>query len=275
MEENNLFEIVSKLKESRKYKNICDETLYRMAEWALERHKNPKQAIKTAKRKLHQVYGAYFGQINMAAIEKLIDDLPPCNEDELLRDACKQILQCHSSTRERFPETGNLYYNLFQKVGQPSKIIDLACGLNPFTWPWMDLKSDTIYHAIDIDYRLVFYINKFFSHMGIAGSALCHDILTSTPKTESDVVFLLKALPGIEQQKKGSSIKLLKALRTHYIVVSFPIKSLGSREKGMQQYYGNFMDQLINELDSPVEIMNLSNEVFYIIDVQSRSNIGS
>ncbi len=268
MEENNLFEIVNKLKESRKYKNICDDTLYRMAEWALKRHKNPKQAIKAAKRKLHQVYGAFFEQINMAAIEMLVDDLPPCREDKLLRDACKQILQCHSSTRERLPVTENLFYDLFQRIGRPNIIIDLACGLNPFAWPWMDLKSDTIYHAIDIDCRLIFYINKFFSHLGIAESAICHDILTSTPKVESDVVFLFKALPGIEQQKRGSSIRLLKALRTHYIVVSFPVKSLGSREKGMQQYYGNFMDRLLNELDSPVEIMSFSNEIFYIIDMK-------
>ncbi len=266
MEPYALLEIVSRLKESGKYRNICSDTLYRMAGWALKRNKSPKQAIKAAKRKLHQVYGAYFKQMNMATIEALVDGLPPRSEDGRLRDTCRQLLRCHSSTRERLPVMEKVFCDLFQKTGRPKAIVDLACGLNPFAWPWMNLEPDTRYHAMDIDCRMIGHINTFFSHLGMPQSAVCHDILTSVPSVKSDVVFLFKALPVIEQQERGRSLKLLKDLQTHTIVVSFPTKSLGSREKGMQQHYGDFMNRLIEELDTSVRIMDVPNEVFYIID---------
>ena len=266
MEEASLHALAHKLKESRKYRGICEDTLYRVSAWALERHPNPKQATKAAKRKLHQIYGAFCGQIKTETIERLLSDLPSWRDGALLRDACKRILQCHASTQERLPVMEALFSELFRRTGRPKRIMDLACGLNPFAWPWMGLGLDTVYHAVDIDCRLISHINGFFAHMGITGSAVCEDILTSIPSVESDVVLLLKALPGLEQQDKGSSIKLLEGLQTRHIAVSFPVKSLGSREKGMQQHYGHFMEQLVDGLDASVEMTRFSNEALYIID---------
>jgi len=261
-------EVVGRLRESRKYRDLCGDTLYRMAGWALERNKDPKQAVKLAKRKLHQVYGAYVEQMDGSTIEALVDALPRDSEGGALRNVCREILQCHSSTRERLPEMDRLFSDLFQRTGRPSTIADIACGLNPFAWPWMHLRSDARYHAMDIDRRLVANVNRFFSRVGIAECATCHDILVSTPAVESDVVFLFKTLPVVEQQEKGRSLRLLEELRTDHVVASFPVESLGGRKKGMRRTYGDFMDALLDRLDVSAEMMALSNEVFYVIDMR-------
>ena len=259
--------VVGKLRESAKYRNVCFDTLYRVAGWSLERHENPKQAIKAAKRKLHQVYGAYLDQMNMATLASLVGDLPPASEDELLRDTCRRLLRCHSSTRERLAVTGKVYGDLWEATGRPRTILDLACGVNPFAWPWMNLEPSTRYCAIDMDHRLISHINTFFSHLGMAEDAACQDILTSTPRLKADAVLLFKALPVLEQQEKGSSIKLLEALRARYAVVSFPSKSLGNREKGMRQAYDSFMGQLLNRLGVTAKTLNYTNETFYVVDM--------
>jgi len=268
MTENALTRIVQELRESKKYRNVCSDTLYRVAGWALERHRHPRQAAKAAKRKLHQVYGAYLDQMNLTALAPLVADLPSVREDQSLTDTCRKMLRCHSSTRERLPILEQVYTDLFRITGRPGTILDLACGLNPFAWPWMNLERSTRYCAIDMDHRLVSHINAFFSHLGLEADAACHDILTSIPPSRPDVVFLLKTLPVLEQQEKGSSVRLLEMLHARYAIVSFPGKSLGNRERGMRQTYDGVMKQLLNTIKASAEMLAYPNETFYVVDLK-------
>ena len=64
--------VFQKLKESRKYKYLCDDTLRRISRWAVERY-DGRQAVKAAKNKLHQVYGAYFEKVDMKRIRMLVE----------------------------------------------------------------------------------------------------------------------------------------------------------------------------------------------------------
>ncbi len=115
-ENNDLIHVVKKLRETKKYKWLCEETLHRIADWALARHDSPKLAVKSAKRKLHQVYGAYFSQVNMATVEKNLEELSADKSDEV-RQVCLNILQCHSSTKERIPVIKKVFSNIFNITG--------------------------------------------------------------------------------------------------------------------------------------------------------------
>lgn len=252
-------QIVEQLKKSAKYRNLCDETLSRMATWALARYPSPKGATKAAKRKLHQVYGAYVGQVDVRAIHTLMDEL---NRDDP-KPVCEAVLKSHVSTAERFGDVADVFEAIWNVTGRPERVMDLACGLNPFALPWMgDLKG---YLACDIDVCLADCISKFFENIGFDGESVCHDLLVTVPQWQADVVFLLKVLPCLEQQEKGASQAILKQIRAQHIVVSFPAQSMGGQEKGMVAHYGGFITQLADELGLDVQDLPFDSETYYVL----------
>ncbi|NIA13445.1 MAG: hypothetical protein GWP08_05145 [Nitrospiraceae bacterium] len=257
--------IVEQLRQSRKYRHCCGDTLDRIAGWALARHHAPKDALKAAKRKLHQVYGAYFDRFDWKRIEEFLFAIEAGAGVDTLRDVCGEILRSHASTRERLPIMEQAFGTIFECVGRIERVVDLACGLNPFALPWMPLPESCAYEAIDIDERLMAILGTFFERAGRRGTAQCRDMLVSPPDTEADVVLLLKLLPCLEQQEKGAALALLRSLRARYAVVSFPLKSLGGRSKGMAAHYGAFMDDLVEVLDVPAQVYPFENEVFYLL----------
>jgi len=258
-------EVAEGLRQSRKYRWTCDATLLRVAEWAAGRHRSPKEALKAAKRKLHQIYGAYVVPGDLGRIERLIDAIPPEPSGDALRAACRDILACHASTRERLPILDEAYAMLAELPGPVDSVLDLACGLNPFALPWMGLAPDCAYQAWDIDSRLVGAVNRFLGRLGRAPSAECRDVLVDPPDRPADVALLLKTAPCLERQEKGSVLSLLRRLRTRHVVVSFPLRSLGGRDKGMAGNYGRFMDRVIGELCVAAERHDLRTEVFYVL----------
>ena len=52
-----------------------------------------------------------------------------------------------------------------------------------------------------------------------------------------DLALLLKTLPVLAQVDKTAVPRLLDSLQAHYLLISFPAKSLGGRNKGMVENY--------------------------------------
>jgi len=144
-------------------------------------------------------------------------------------------------------------------------VLDLACGLNPFAFPWMGLPREIAYHACDIDQRIVSAVDAFFDLLGVAHSAACADVLVSVPEVEADVALLLKTLPCLERQEKGAGAAVLREVRARHVVVSFPAQSLGGREKGMREHYREEMRRIEEELDAGAEEIEFPNETFYVL----------
>ncbi len=257
--------MAAQLRQVPKYSHLCSETLERIAAWAQTRYPE-KKALQAARRKLHQIYGAYIAQLNFSSLEKLTDNLEPGIEDEQLQATCQEILSCHTSTAERLPILKEFYPALFQEIGQPTSVLDLACGLNPFALPWMNLASPVRYTAFEIDHRLVAAINRFFTCLGNAPGAACIDILATSDLPKADVVFLFKTLPCLEQQEKGAGLELLRRLHTGHIVVSFPTRTLGGRTKGMEDHYETILETLAEKLGRPARKMAYPGETFYILE---------
>ena len=79
--------------------------------------------------------------------------------------------------------------------------------------------------------------------MGMDGCAHVRDLITNPPTEPADLVLLLKTLPVLEQVEKGAAPRLLDALNARYLLISFPTRSLGGRQKGMvQNYEAQFME---------------------------------
>ena len=231
--------VYQELKKSKKYKYLCEDTLYRISDWALQRIEG-KKAIKAAKKKLHQVYGAYFEGFQPGKIQKQLNKISTDSDTENFKTIILEILESHTSTFERIPFMEQFYSDLFKHIEKPKKILDLACGLHPFAVLWMDFEQDVEYYAYDIGTRLIALINTFFGYLNRSYKAECSDIIVSIPEIEADMVFLFKTLPCFEQQEKGISEKIITSLKAEHIVISFPSRSLTGKAKGMENYYHSF-----------------------------------
>jgi len=255
------------LRRSRKYSSLCDDTLTRVADWAADRHTAPKVALKAAKRKLHQVYGAYLDQLDLTRVERLIEALPSAPTEETIRATCREILACHVSTAERLASMEEVYPQLLSAIPEPEVVIDLACGLHPFALPWMPLPPQARYYAYDIDHRLTTAVNAFANQVGWPMAAECRDILVSPPDVEAALAFLLKTVPCLEQQEAGATVHVLRTLPARHVIVSFPARSLGGREKGMRAHYEEAVGRIAEELGAERARYDYPNETFYLLSL--------
>lgn len=269
-----LAQVVAKLVQSPKYRDICEATLGRIARWAVQRHPEARDAEKAAKRKLHQIYGAYVTPNLLKKAGALVEALPPDADYGQVEACCEAILRLHASTRERLDYVAELYAAVWRLTGRPKSVLDLACGLNPLALPWMGLPEDVSYTCIDIDHRLIALIDRLFQlavrqerRTGFQPvfAARCDDILVSPPTDTPDVALLMKTLPCLEQQEAGASLRLLGELRARHVVVSFPTRSLGGRQCGMERNYGELIDELASNLGWQSEKLSYPNEAVYVL----------
>lgn len=262
--------ITARLTGTRKYRDLYEPTLERISQWAIERYPSDRVAEKAAKRKLHQAYGAYITPRLISRVEALIESLPPRPTLDELKPACRRILECHASTRERLDYVEELYRDIEQVIGQPSSVLDLASGLNPFTLPWMALAPGASYRCVDIDCRLVGLVNRMLCRLPGDNSAVCGDVLISIPSGDFEVVLLLKALTCLEQQQPGVSVGFLSQLRADHVVVSFPTRSLGGRNPSMAAHYDEILCDLIAKLGWTATTLRYPSETFYLLKTPRR-----
>ena len=258
--------ITARLMGTRKYRDLYEPTLERISQWAVERYPSDRAAEKAAKRKLHQAYGAYVTPRLISRVEAMIESLPPSPTFDELRPACRRILECHASTRERLDSLEELYRDIEQVIGRPRSVLDLASGLNPFTLPWMALAPGASYRCVDIDCRLMGLVNRMFCLMPGDNSAVCGDVLISIPSGDSQVVLLLKALTCLERQQPGVSAGFLNQLRADHVVVSFPTRSLGGRNPGMVAHYDEIVCDLIAKLGWTATTLRYPFETVYLLE---------
>jgi 16S rRNA (guanine(1405)-N(7))-methyltransferase len=121
------------------------------------------------------------------------------------------------------------------------------------------------YTALEADRRVVQILAEFFDRVGVQGCIRWGDVWDGLGDEEQDVVFLLKMLPCLEQQERGISERLLGTVRAAHVVVSFPVRSLGGRNKGMRDYYTTSFERLLEGLPWEASMLDLGNEIFYVL----------
>lgn len=258
--------IVAAIKASKKYRHTHEGTIRRLVEIESQRHRTRKQVERAARKRLHTIVASYLGDPDYAAAQA---ELEAAFEDarslESVKAACARILARHATTRERLSILDQFYGEIFRRTGEPRVILDLACGLNPLTFPWMGLPATVAYHAYDVHEQRVAFVNAFFALQGLAPLARVQDVAFEMPQEQGDVAFFFKELHRFERNYEGRGLALLEALRVRYVVVSFPTVSLHGGHRLTDHYRRVFGDLLAGK-DWAVDEIVFENELVFCVD---------
>jgi 16S rRNA (guanine(1405)-N(7))-methyltransferase len=265
-----LDQVVSSVASSKKYRAVCTDTIHRIAEreLAASPHGNLKAAVKATKRRLHQVYGAFEGALDHDSAIQRLEAAYEIGTQEEIEIACQHVLQLHSSTRERLSILDRFYPAIFEVTGSPRSILDLGCGLNPLALPWMGLDTEAMFIALDIDATRIRFLDRYLAMTGLDAQARCQDILAYPPSEAVDVALLLKMSPSLERQEQGATLRVLEQLRTSFAVVSYAVKSLGGREKGMLAYYRKQFLELVAGRRWSVSDLVFDTELVFVVELE-------
>jgi 16S rRNA (guanine(1405)-N(7))-methyltransferase len=261
-----LDEIVSAVGASKKYRTICADTVRRVAASELGRYRNSKAVVKATKRRLHQVYGAFEQGFDYEAAYRRLEAAYETGQELEIQTTCCQLMELHSSTRERLPILDRFYPAIFEITGQPGSILDLGCGLNPLSLPWMALPAGARYVALDIDAARIQFLNRYLALAGLEPLARCQDVLVHPPGDPADIALLLKTSPSLESQEPGATLRLIEQLHAPSVVVSFAVRSLGGREKGMVEHYQQQFVQWLAGRHWAFEKLAFETELVFVVE---------
>ena len=262
-QDKRLEELVGAVVESPKYHAVSEDLIRRIGLRELVARRNLKEAIKATRNKLHQVAGAYLdGRPDYAAWAEQLATAAQAGDSELRR-ASLQIMQHHASTRERAAILESFYAQALAGLPPIRSVLDVACGLNPLARPWMPLAADVAYYACDIYSDMIGFLNDYFRIAGVRGQAQVCDLVGDPPGQPVDLALVLKVLPPLEQLDKRAGLNLLRALNAEYLLVSFPARSLGGRDKGMVEHYAGRFLALAAAEDWPVERFEFATELAF------------
>src|SRR5216110_939762 len=266
MQSDHLEKLIEMVLTSSKYKDVSPDLIRSIGLRELAKRSSTKEAVKATKNKLHQVGGAYLtdkedytGWLN--ELERLFHS----GNQDAFRAYVKQVMSYHASTRERLPILDQFYTTILADLPPIHRILDVACGFNPLALPWMPLDKPVEYYACDIYKDMLNFLDNFMSLLQIQGQAQVCDIIQSCPTTQVDLAFVLKAIPCLEQIDKSAGSTLLHSINAKYIVVSFPIHSLGGRNKGMEANYEARFHSLVENTGWTIKKFEFATELAFLI----------
>jgi len=265
-EMDDLDRLVGAVLQSRKYKNVSRDVVASIGSRELPKRQNLREAIKATKSKLHQIGGAYVTRGLRYA--EWLDELRAASapgDDDRFRQVCIEIMEHHSSTRERLGILDQFYTQTLAELAPIGSVLDLACGLNPLAIAWMPLADDARYYAYDIYTDMVDFINEFMTIAHVAGEARARDITQALPAHKADLALILKSLPCIEQLDPSASLRLLDSIDADHLLVSFPVRSLGGRDKQMGRSYEARFRALVHDKPWEVQRFEFATELAFLV----------
>ena len=258
-----LSSVVEILSSSSKYRDLAPEALERTARWAIERHSRPAEALKAAKRKLHQAFGAYLDPGSLRALERRLDALDAGAD---IVETCRAVLRLHRSSAERLDRLDAFYAAIWAQTGFPAHILDVAAGFNGFALPFMGLPPSTRYRAVEANRRVAEATGRLLKRLGRPGESLWADVLGGIESGGADLALALKTLPCLDRQDDGASLALLRRLAdVPQVVVTYPARSLGGREKGMRKTYRSHVEALAARIGRDLALVPFEDELIAVL----------
>jgi len=143
--------------------------------------------------------------------------------------------------------------------------LDLACGLNPLAIPWMGLAPGAQYAAVDMYHDLMSFLASAVPLLGVTAEMSTGDIARCALGHPADVALILKTLPVLDQADPEASLHLLQRVPAPVVIVTFPSRSLGRRDKGMVENYQRRFEELVEGQAWPVEQYMFESELAFRI----------
>jgi len=260
-------QVMEAIAASKKYRRVSRETILRIAAATLERggdRASGGAAVKAVKRKLHQICAAFISPNDVEGVAGLVAAMRDGGAP--VQAVCDAVLRLHASTAERLPYYPEFYSRVFAVTGVPRSVLDIGCGLHPFSLPYMGIPAPFRYVATDIDALVVGCVNGFLASVGYEPCARVQDAISTPPADEVDLALALKLLPVLEQQVKGGSLGVLKRVRARRLIVSFPLASLGGARKGMPVHYRKRYEKALADEFRMIGEFDVPNELVYILE---------
>ncbi len=259
-----LEEVLASLQRSSRYDRIYPELVSRLAAQEIQKRKNSRDAAKHTRARLYQIGGAFISEaLDFKAWEAELSGISNEQDRPALMEFCRRMMNSHVSTRERLPYLEEFYGRIFDGLDGIHSILDLGCGLNPLSIPWMPLSHDFSYYGCDIFLDLLAFNQTFLDHIQAAGRFWACDLSQETHFPPTNVALLLKTLPLIDQLDKKAALRLLETIPAPMLILSFPTLSIGGRNKGMQDFYSSRFETLVQEKSWYVTTLHFPNELVY------------
>lgn len=263
---------LDKLLQSKKYRDVCPDTVRRVWAACEAKYKKPKDADKAAREALHGITGAFMTPADAAACSDSLRDWVVLERpDALLSEALRR----HASTRERLPlrAMDALYGRIFDITGKPGRVLDLACGINPI---YLGARGHDV-TGVDISAAAVGLVNGFAASCGAPVRAVCADLLCDggIPDNRYDVALMLKLLPLLERQRSGAAARAMDAVNAAFIVASFPTRTLGGRNVGMAAHYSDWMAAHLPAARSIAATFETENELYFILEESRHESVST
>ena len=258
--------LLATVQESAKYRHVCPDLIRRLGERELGKRRSLKEAVKETKNTLHQVAGAYLERTPRYA--HWIEELRHASDSAARKEVSRSILAEHASTCERLPYLETFYETTLVEIGPVHSILDIACGLNPLTLPWMpwSTEGERRYIAHDLYADMMTFLGEYFSALQVTGEAHVTDVAVTAPQAEVDLALILKFLPVLEQTERGTAQRWLRSLRARYLLVSFPTRSLGGHGRGRAEHYEGWFRELLQAENWSAQRFTFPNELCFLIE---------
>jgi 16S rRNA (guanine(1405)-N(7))-methyltransferase len=261
-----LDQLVNAVLRSSKYRNVCKDLIRNIGGRELSKRKNLKTAVKSTKNKLHQIGGAYF--LKKPDYDLWLQKLriaKKSGNNEFFLKTCTEIMGYHYSTRERLNGLNQFYAQIFSLLPPIQSIMDVACGLHPLSIPWMPISARVKYYAFDIYRDLIEFLNGFMAIHGVQGYAEARDVTLHPPEIYADLVFVLNTIPCLEQVDRSAGLNILDSINAKFLAVSFPVRTLGGKEKNMPRFYEARFNRLTQEKDWKIQRLESQSELVFVI----------
>ena len=268
MESEQIEKDIDNILNSKKYKplNIPRDTIAALFYENQSKTKAHKALVKLVRHKLHNIVAPYLGDPDyLTAQQDLTSAFQEQDNDKSIKMLCSSILESHASTHERIPYLDTFYGEIFKVTGTPDTILDLACGMNPFSFRWMGLPRSIRYHAYDLHDPRIQLINHYFKLEGLQPDAEWRDILLYPPEIKADVAFFFKEAHRFEQRQHGCNRAFWQALNVDTLVVSLPAASLDGKRSLIQRQY-RLISNTIAGLPWKMTDLIIGNEIIFVIN---------
>lgn len=266
MPDNDATKIIAAVQKNPRYAAIDTTLVESVVRDTLKKGFSTKETIKRTRAKLHQVGGAYQEQkIPYDQLQLELAGLPKDMQADEVKAFCQKAMSYHRSTEERLHLLNTTYTDIFSKLSPVNSILDIACGFNPFTLPWMPVPENLTYHACDVYPQMMEFINTFLGHFELQGNAFTCDLTQSIPQQKVDLALVLKTIPCLEQLDKTIGQRLLNQLKANSILVSFPVRSLTGRSKDMPRHYEEHFMEIAEDTAWNITKIPTIDELFFLL----------
>jgi 16S rRNA (guanine(1405)-N(7))-methyltransferase len=278
LDNGQLDQLVRLVRDRPKYHTISPEMVRRIGARELGKGRKLKAAVKATRKKLHQVGGAYLA--SKPEYDRWLDELRDAaasSEPNALKSTCRKVMEHHVSTNERLPFLEDFYEETLGSLPRIRSVLDAACGFNPLSIPWMSLAEGATYLAYDIYTDMMEFIGSFMGlvmvketvtvkeTVAVSGIAQVHDVLTSLPNHQVDLAMILKSIPCLEQLEKDVGRRLLDSVNATYMLVSYPVLSMGKKRKGMLENYSSHFSRLVGDKNWEVRRFEFETELAFLV----------